>query len=245
MAAPQFDADRDAVIVRAAENGVSTMIVIGDTLEESKKGIEIAKFNDAIFCTIGLHPHCASDWKEQYIDILIQWSQNKNVVGIGEIGLDYHYDHSPRDVQQEVFKKQLQLSKELNLPAVLHSRNAIEDTWETVHEVQPYSLVLHCCTERFEDVERFIQAGYFLSFTGIATYPKSDVIRETIKRCPLESMLLETDAPYLAPQKHRGKRNEPAYVKEVAICVSKIKGLDLEDVERVTDDNAKRLFGIQ
>ena len=166
------------------------------------------------------------------------------LIAIGEIGLDYHYDFSPRDVQRKVFEEQLRLAKELSLPVVLHTREAIEDTWQIIERVKLEKLVVHCCTERFQDIERFLKAGYFLSFTGIATFPKSEGIRETILKCPLEQLMIETDAPFLAPLPHRGKRNEPAYVIEVAKCIAILKDISLEEVDHKTTENAKGFFGI-
>ena len=169
---------------------------------------------------------------------------NPKVSAIGEIGLDYHYDFSPRCTQKEVFADQLALAKMCKLPAVIHCREAVKDVWSIVRDSGVSSVVIHCCTERWEDVKGFVKLGHSLSFTGIATYPKSDEIRNTIKQCPLDQMMIETDAPFLAPVPHRGKRNEPAFVVEVAKCVAEIKGLSLADVDRATTENAVRFFDL-
>jgi TatD DNase family protein len=144
----------------------------------------------------------------------------------------------------EAFSHQLRLAKELRKSAVIHTREAIDDTWKVLQEVGYDRVVIHCCTEAWSDIERFVAFGCFLSFTGIATYPKSDAIRDTIKHCPLERMMIETDAPYLAPVPHRGKRNEPAFVKEVAACIAEVKGISVEEVDQRTTDNAERFFEI-
>jgi TatD DNase family protein len=230
-----FDEDRDAVIERAKGTGVTHMVCIGDTIEESEKCVELIGKYEQLLCTVGVHPHEARAFKEGDIELLKALAQSSdNVRAIGEIGLDYHYDHSPRDVQRVVFRAQLELAKDLNLPAVIHSREAIEDTWEIVSGVNPEKLVLHCCTEKFEDVERFLDHGYLLSFTGIATYTNAEEVHRTIAKCPLEHMMIETDAPYLAPIPYRGKRNEPAFVLEIAKCVAELKGVTLEEVDEVT-----------
>jgi len=173
LTASQFDTDQDKVIKRALEAGVSTMICIADSIEESERSLQLAKKNpQVIWSTAGIHPHNASNWNKKSLTTLRALSDESEVVGIGEIGLDYHYMNSPRDVQKNVFLEQLHLAKDLHLPAVVHSRKAIDDTWGIIQNIQPQKLVLHCCTEKYEDVERFINAGYLLSFTGIATYKK-------------------------------------------------------------------------
>ena len=245
LAAPQFTDDVDIVIKRALQAGVTTMICIGDTMKESEDGLELAEKYEQVYCTVGIHPHCAKDFTpESFSKLRSLVGASEKVRAIGEIGLDYHYDRSPREVQKSVFREQLALAKALALPAVVHCREGVEDVWSIVNEIDPEKLVLHCCTERWEDVERFVKRGFLLSFTGIATYPKSDDIRRTIKECPLEQLMVETDAPFLAPIPYRGKRNEPAFVVEVAKCVAEMKGLSLEEIDQVTNMNAERFFGL-
>ena len=253
LAAPEFADDLEAVLERACAAGVSQMVCIGDTIEESERGLEIAEKYDQIFCTVGVHPHESGKWSldtktaSQFStrdDIVKLVHSSKNVRAIGEIGLDYHYDFSPRDVQREVFRDQLLIANELTLPVVVHCREAVEDVWNIVDELKPEKMVIHCCTEKWEDVRRFVERGYLLSFTGIATYSKSEEIRNTIKHCPLEQLMVETDAPFLAPVPHRGKRNEPAFVVEVATCVAEVKGVSLEELDRVTTKNAVEFFGL-
>ncbi len=221
------------------------MICIGDTIEESEKGVMLAEKYDHIFCTVGLHPHHAKDADDQTegrLRALV--SSSKKVKAIGEIGLDFHYDFSPRDVQKTVFRKQLELATELGLPSVVHCREAVEDVWAIVSDVHPGKLVIHCCTEKWEDVKRFVERGYLLSFTGIATYKNAEVIRDCIRACPLDQLMIETDAPFLSPVPHRGKRNEPAYVVEVAKLVAQVKGANLDEVDRITTKNAVEFFGL-
>ncbi|OGJ56797.1 hypothetical protein A2635_04375 [Candidatus Peribacteria bacterium RIFCSPHIGHO2_01_FULL_51_9] len=245
LADTKFESDLGEVLARAEEVGVEKMMAIADTLEEAERCIAISEKYPQVFCTVGVHPHEAKRWGVGSWESMWELVRSsKRVKAIGEIGLDYHYDHSPRPVQQEVFREQLKLANELHLPVVVHCRNAIEDVWSIVDEMRPEKLVLHCCTEVFEDVWRFLERGYLLSFTGIATYPKSEEIRETIRQCPLEQMMIETDAPYLAPQGHRGKRNEPAFVLEVAKLIAELRNVSLEEVDRATTGNAVEFFGL-
>jgi TatD DNase family protein len=257
LADPQFNDDLDDVLQRAKHAGVTHMVTIADSIPEGEKCLEIASAHPHIFCTIGVHPHHAKDWKKGDGDrIRALIASSKKAKAVGEIGLDYHYNHSPQGVQRAVFLEQLTLARELAIPAVIHCREALnhsrgsgtgqamKDLRTIIEEVEPLQLVIHCCTEKWEDVEWVVKLGHLLSFTGIATYPKSHDIHETIKRCPLEQMMIETDSPYLAPVPHRGKRNEPAYVAEVLKCVAKIKGVSVEEADRVTSENAVKFFGL-
>lgn len=245
LAAPQFADDLDGVLQRARAAGIERMICIGDTMEESERGLEIAEKYDQLFCTVGVHPHVSGKWKEENGKRLRTLAtQSKKVKAIGEIGLDFHYDFSPRETQRSVFREQLVLAKDLKLPAVIHCREAVEDVWAIVEDIRPPSIIIHCCTERWSDVARFVERGYLLSFTGIATFPTSDEMRNTIQQCPLDQLMIETDAPFLAPVPHRGKRNEPAFVVEVAKCVAEVKGLSLQDVDVATTRNAVEFFGL-
>jgi TatD DNase family protein len=219
------------------------MITIADSLEEGERCLTIATKYEHIFCTIGVHPHVSKNWTKgsgEKLTALVGSSQK--VVAVGEIGLDYHYNNSPPADQKRAFEEQLLIAKELSLPAVVHCRDAIVDLKKIIATVDPPSLVIHCCTERWEDVESLVTAGHFLSFTGIATYPKADEIRRTIKECPMDQLMIETDAPYLAPIPHRGKRNEPAFVVEVAKLVAQIKKKSLPEVDALTTQNTMAFF---
>ncbi|HLD71253.1 MAG TPA: TatD family hydrolase [Candidatus Peribacteraceae bacterium] len=243
LADKKFEADLPDVLLRAKEAGVETMISIADTLDEAERCIEIAEKYPNVYATVGVHPHNAKDWiGKDHERMMALAKSSPKVRAIGEIGLDYHYDFSPRDIQQEVFIMQLILARELKMPAVVHCREAVADVWSLVSEINPKSLVLHCCTEKWEDVERFVQKGYFLSFTGIATYPNASDIRNTIEHCPLSQLMIETDAPYLAPVPHRGKRNEPAFVREILKKVAEIKQISPAEVESVTTATAQAFF---
>lgn len=245
LAAAEFATDRNAVIARAVSAGVTRMVTIADTLEEARQCIEIANEFSEVFCAVGVHPHHAATWRGEDTTTLKTLAQSSpRVRAIGEIGLDYHYDRSPRDVQEVVFREQLLLAKHLGLPAVIHSRDAADDMLRIIRDIEPPSIVIHCCTDAWADVREFVERGYMLSFTGIVTYPKSDVIRDTIRNCPLTQMMIETDAPFLAPVPHRGKRNEPAFVAEVAHAIAEIKGIGMQEVDEVTTENATRFFSL-
>lgn len=245
LADKQFAADFDAVLQRAEEHGVDMLVSIADSLDEGRACLLLAEKYSQIFCTVGVHPHNAKDWKAGDAKILTGLlQQSSKAVAVGEIGLDYHYNNSPPDVQRVVFEEQLSIARDLNVPAVIHCREAIDDLKKIVDRVSPPRVVIHCCTEKWEDVVSLIELGHLLSFTGIATYPKSDDIRRTIKECPLAQLMIETDAPYLAPVPYRGQRNEPAFVTAVAECVAEVKGIDLAEVDRQTTANAVAFFRI-
>lgn len=245
LADAAFDADRAEVVERAKRAGVTNMVCIADSIEESERCRTVAEQFAGVFWTVGVHPHKASafDLKSdpERMRAALQHSACR---AVGEIGLDYHYMNSPKHVQQQAFEAQLALAKDLDVPAVVHCREAVEDVWAITNHVRPKRLVIHCCTERWEDIQRFVDAGYFLSFTGIATYPKSTTVRECIAQCPLTQMMIETDAPYLAPVPHRGKRNEPAFVAEVAHCIAQVKQQELTDVVAALTASTVNFFSL-
>lgn len=245
LTAPEFSADIADVIARAKVEGVATLVTISDEMGDLPKCRALSAAHDDIFFTVGVHPHHAKDFDvPRDIQLLREASTHPKCRGIGEIGLDYHYMNSPKDTQQRVFEAQLALAKELNLPAVVHCREAVEDVWTIVNHVKPQKLVIHCCTEKWDDVKRFVDVGYLLSFTGIVTYPKAADIRETVKQCPLSSLMVETDAPFLAPVPHRGKRCEPAFVMETAKAIAEMKAVSLTELDAVTTATAVQFFGL-
>ncbi len=246
LVALEFSSDRDDVIARAHAAGVGHMITISDAIEDILPSQKLAEKYEYIFYTAGVHPHHASTFDlMKDLEAVRAFAAHPKCKAIGEIGLDYHYMNSPKDSQQRVFEVQLALAKELDLPAVVHCRDAVEDVWTIVNHVRPKKLVIHCCTEKWEDVKRFTDAGYFLSFTGIATYPKAGEIRETIRQCPITQLMIETDSPFLAPVPHRGKRCEPAYVAEVAKVVAEVKAMMIAEVDRITTENAVQFFSLR
>lgn len=245
LADKKFEKDLPDAISRAKTAGISQMITIADSLPEATRCIEIAEAHAEIFATVGVHPHNAKDWNDadaEKLEALV--ASSKKVKAIGEIGLDYHYDFSPRDLQITALGQQLAIAQDLNLPVVIHNRESIADLKEILKQFPKIRFVLHCCTEKWNDVKDLVDAGGLLSFTGIATYPDANDIRETITNCPLEQMMIETDAPYLTPVPHRGKRNEPSFVVHVAEAIAKIKDVSLDEVDRATTQNAINFFGL-
>ncbi len=245
LTAPEFSDDLAHVLHRAKAAGVSACVTISDAMDDLPTCRALSEAHENIFFTVGVHPHHAKDFDiARDIPILREAAKHPKCRGIGEIGLDYHYMHSPKDTQQRVFEAQLVLATEMNLPVVVHCREAVEDVWTIVNYVKPQKLVIHCCTEKWEGVERFVKAGYVLSFTGIVTYPKSLDVRETVRQCPLSQMMVETDAPFLSPVPHRGKRCEPMFVMDVAKKIAEVKGVSVEHVDETTSRTACDFYAI-
>jgi TatD DNase family protein len=240
----QFDGDREAVIGRAKEAGFEALITVGSNLEGTLKALKLAEQFDFIYVSVGIHPHDAKDFSQQIYEDLKMMTKNKKVVAIGETGLDYHYDHSPRDVQKEVFRRHLALAKETGLPAIVHSREAKEDTMAILNESEINSGVLHCFSGDAQMAEEAMSMGLSISLAGPVTFKKSSGLREIVRIVPDDYLLIETDAPYLSPEPFRGKRNEPYYMRHTASYIAELRGISFEDVARITTLNAKRLFGI-
>jgi len=247
----EYDADREEVIARARAAGVSTMLNVGTGDPHSgafERSVALAEDHAEIHCAIGVHPHDAKLFdaaaEKRLIDLA---KQSSRVIAWGEIGLDYHYDHSPRDVQRDMFRRQLAIARELNLPVVIHSRNADEDTIAILREgLAGYSRagVLHCFGGSLEMAQQAIELGFYISFAGNLTFKKADDLRAIARQLPLERLLVETDCPYLTPVPFRGKRNEPARVVETTKFLAELKDITLEEAGRVTTQNFARLFGV-
>ncbi|MBZ5551957.1 MAG: YchF/TatD family DNA exonuclease [Acidobacteriia bacterium] len=244
---PQYNGQGAEVLARAQAAGVERILAIGSgsgpgTLDCA---LQFAERYDWIFATVGIHPHesrLAAD--KDFVEIR-QLAGRPRVLAIGEIGLDYYYDHSPRDVQREVFIRQIRIAKDLGLPIVVHSRDAEQDTLEILrHEWRSAGLggILHCFTGSLEMARGAIEMGFLVSFSGIITFKKSQSIREVARSLPNERVLIETDSPFLAPEPHRGKTNEPAFVAETARALAEVKGLTTEDIARITRFNFNRFF---
>jgi len=253
----QFKGDIDAVIARAKDAGIEALISIGSDLEGCKGAVALSKKHDMIYAAVGIHPHDAKDFSEEIVSLIRSWvtasrqqgiacegEDVPKIVGIGEIGLDYYYDHSPREVQREVFAKQLVFAKELDLPVVVHSRNAQEDTLHILEESGVSKGVMHCFSGDKEMAKRAMLLGLHISFAGPVTFTKALSLKEVAKFVPDDLLLIETDAPYLAPEPLRGKRNEPAFMVYTAGHLAALRGITIDDIDRMTTLNAKRLFGI-
>ncbi|HET6973672.1 MAG TPA: TatD family hydrolase [Pyrinomonadaceae bacterium] len=246
----EFDADRDEVIQRAQAAGVSVILNVGTGDPHSgalERAVELGEAHESIYTAIGTHPHDArlyNDSAEAKIKNLIN---DKHVIAWGEIGLDFHYDNSPRDVQIEVFKRQLRAARECDLPVVIHTREAEAETIEILkseYDGAQRRGVFHCFSGSMNLARRSIEIGFMISFSGIVTFKKADELRAVAKEVPLDRLLIETDCPYLTPIPYRGKRNEPAYVVEVARALATLHGVDIEDMARITSENFNRFFGL-
>jgi TatD DNase family protein len=242
----EFNDDREDVIKRAREAGVEYIVTIGTTVESSRDAVLLADKYDFIYAAVGIHPHEVKDILHPAYEIIRHFAQHKKVVAYGEIGLDYHYEHSPRSDQKRKFRDMLREARELDLPIIVHDRDAHEDTLQILSEEWSPDLggVMHCFSGDVAMAKKVIEMGFSISIAGPVTFPKAEALREVVKQVPIEHLLVETDAPYLAPQPMRGKRNEPAFVRHTAEAIAKIKGLTFEDVARITSFNAMQLFGI-
>lgn len=242
----EFDVDRGEVIERAQTAGVSTILNVGTGDPHSgafERAVELGRQHENIYTAIGTHPHDArlyDDAAEEKIKNLIN---NKHVIAWGEIGLDFHYDNSPRDVQIDVFKRQLRAARECDLPVVIHTREAEAETIEILKGEQCRG-VFHCFSGSMELAQRAVEIGFMISFSGIVTFKKAEELRAIAKQVPLDRLLIETDCPYLTPIPYRGKRNEPAYVVEVARCLATLHDTNIEDMARITSENFNRFFGL-
>ncbi len=243
---PDFDADRSDVIQRAIDAGISHMITVGTDIEDSKRAIALAEGYEFIYAAVGIHPHDARDITdiENVSDTIKKLASKKKVVALGETGLDYHYMHSPAEIQQEHFRLEINLAKSLGLPVIVHSREAKEDTLRILKEekVEVTGGVLHCFSGDMDMAEKALNMGLYISFSGVITFRNAKKMPDIVKAIPLDRILIETDAPFLTPVPHRGKRNEPAYVKYMAEKIADIKGISLEELGKTIIDNAARLF---
>jgi len=246
---PQFAEDRDAMLERAREAGVLALVAIGTGPgpEKLDAALPFAEQHDWIYTTVGIHPHEAKEVTQTHLDELVRLAKHPKVIAWGEIGLDYYYDHSPRDVQAKVFRKQMELAKSAKKPIVIHCRDAWPDCMKILaEEWAPSGLggILHCFSSTLEDAKRGVDIGFQISFAGNSTFPKAQNLRDIAKALPLENILIETDAPYLAPVPFRGKRNEPAYVAEVAKMLASVRNLSPEEAAARTSENFRRFFGL-
>ncbi len=240
-----FDGDRDDVIKRAREAGLEALLAVGSDFEGNKGAVALAEGHDDIFAVVGMHPHDAKDFTPAVFNQIKIWSAHRKVVAIGEIGLDYHYDYSPREIQRDVFKQQLDFAKATGLPVVIHSREAKEDTLGILKDSGIEQGVMHCFSGDRDMAERALAMGLYISFAGPVTFKNASQLREIAKKIvPDDCLLVETDAPFLAPVPLRGKRNEPAFVVHTARFLAEWRGVSLEDLDRITTINAKRLFHI-
>ena len=248
LAMRQFDTDRENVIQRAWDAGLEAIVTIGagNGIEGNAATVRLAERHEKVFATVGMHPHDASKWNDEAFAALGTLSRHEKVVAVGETGLDLHYMLSPKTTQIECFRTQLRFAKDVGLPVIIHTREAATETLEILGEegIGPAGGVIHCFSGDRAEARAYLKLGYMLSFTGIVSFPKAGEVRETARETPTERVLVETDAPYLAPVPLRGRRNEPACVRLVARSLAGLTGLSEDDVARLTTMNARRLFGI-
>lgn len=246
----RYSNDRDQVFQRASDSGIEAFVTIGCDLSTSQSAVRLAESHDNVFSTIGVHPHESKEILNTWYDEFRQLAQHPKVVAYGEIGLDYHYDHSPREVQRQRFREQIQLAKELELPIVIHTREAQEDTITILKEEGAANVggVFHCFSGDRCLAKDALDLGFYLSFSGVITFKNASMLREIIKTVPLDRIMVETDCPYLTPVPHRGKRNEPAFVRYVAETIADLLGNNspssFEKIAYATVQNTKRLFKI-
>jgi TatD DNase family protein len=242
-----FDLDREEVIDRLKSDGIDIVINNSSDLLSSKNSVELAKKYENIYACIGVHPHDAKTYTDEVERELIELSKNEKVVAIGEIGLDYYYDNSPREIQREVFKKQIELASKLGKNIVIHSRDASQETFDILkeaHEKYDFTALIHCYSQSVEMLEEYLKLGDYIALGGAVTFKNAKTPKEVAEVVDLDRLLLETDCPYMTPVPHRGKRNEPKYVKLVAEYIADLRNITVEELVRHTDENTKRFFGI-
>ena len=238
-----FDKDREKVISRAREVAVEYIVNIGFDVDGSREAIELAEKHKGLFATIGIHPHRTSQLNENVLDKLRKLAENPKVVAIGEIGLDYYRNLSPREAQKKALEAQLFLAEELKLPVVIHDREAHADTLDMLSKFKGrIKGIMHCFSGNREMAEQCVKSDFYISFAGPVTFPNAHKLHEIAKWIDLNRILLETDSPWLAPQDMRGKRNEPAFLPFIARKIAKLKGISTDELAEATTDNAKEIF---
>jgi TatD DNase family protein len=242
---PDFAEDRDAVITRAKARGIGRMITISTRVDRFAEIAAIAESDADIFCTVGTHPHQAHEEPEASVEQLVHLARHPKCVGIGEAGLDYHYDRAPRDIAARVFRTHIAAARQSGLPLVIHARDADDDVAAILHDEMgkgAFAAILHCFTAGRMLAETGLALGLYVSFSGVVTFKNSQELREIARDVPLNRMLVETDAPFLAPVPNRGKRNEPAFVADTAGVLAELKGVSEADFARATTANVQRVF---
>ena len=241
---PAFDEDRAELLETFRDAGVGMVMNVGCCLASSKDCIALAESYPWIYASVGTHPDSADEVNEEVLEAYRQMCRHEKVKAIGEIGLDYYYETIPRHVQQRAFRMQMELARELDMPVIIHERNAHEDGMNIVRAFPKVTGVFHCYSGSAEMARQLVNMGWYIGFTGVLTFKNARKAVETAQRIPLERIVLETDCPFMAPEPYRGKRNHPGYLIQMAQKLAQIRGLDVEEVIRVTTENAKRLYRI-
>ncbi|MCZ0703617.1 TatD DNase family protein [Natronobacillus azotifigens] len=239
-----FDQDREEVIERAKEAGVEKMVVVGFDHETIPKAIALAEEYSFLYAAVGWHPVDAIDFTEKELDWLEELVKHPKVVALGEMGLDYHWDKSPKEIQAEVFRQQIRLAKKVEIPIIIHNREATEDILTILKEEHAEAVggIMHCYNDSVDYVQTCLDLNFYISLGGPVTFKNAKLPKEVAKVVPLDRLLIETDCPFLAPHPNRGKRNEPAYVSLVAEKIAELRGVPVEEIEQATTENGKRLF---
>jgi TatD DNase family protein len=241
---PRLHSQLNDVLIRASAAGVSRMITIGTGLDDDRQCIDVCRGRDNIRCAIGVHPNYVKETDTARLWELRQLQSDPSVIALGEMGLDYHYGKDNREQQADVFHFQLQLAIEMNKPVVIHCREAADDCLAILRNYPTIRALFHCYTGTVADARRILDAGYFLGFTGVITFKNSGELRDVVKLTPSDRLVVETDAPYLAPEPHRKQKvNEPALVMHTATMVAQLKGMTLDEIDQLTTQNAARFFG--
>ncbi len=246
LQAKTYGEEMPDVIARAVEAGVDTLVTIGSAgaLEVCNEAVALAETYPNVWATVGYHPHHASEVTPEVLAEIERIAAHERVVAVGEIGLDYHYDYSPRDVQQQVFRDFIEVARRVGKPIVIHNRESDADCMEILGDtrVDEVGGVVHCFTSSWELAECALDHGFYLGFTGIVSFKNAEEVRDVLRKTPRDRIVVETDSPYLTPRPHRGRRNEPAYVMHVAEAVADTLGMTLAEVSELTNENAKRLY---
>ncbi|MEL7623708.1 MAG: TatD family hydrolase [Clostridiales bacterium] len=239
-----FAGDREEAITRATAAGVTRFVNIGCSREAALNTLELVEKYDGIYGTVGLHPHDAKDMTDELLAEIKGWAAHPKIVAIGEIGLDFHYDFSPRDVQRQVFRRQIRLAKELGMPITIHDREAHRESFDILTEEGGWANggIFHCYSGSAEMAAEIVKKGFHISFSGVVTFKNAEKLRRAAAAVPLDRLLIETDCPYLSPLPYRGKRNEPAYVVETGKALAELRGVTVEEMARLTWENACRVY---
>ena len=242
---PEFEGELSGVLERAKLNRISHLVTICTKLEEFSSVLEIAENTEAVFCSVGVHPHNVDSHKSATKERLIDLAEHKSVIGFGETGLDFFYERSSRSAQEDSFRTHIEASRSAGLPVIVHTRDADEKTIKILKEEfqkGPFTGVIHCFSAGASLAEAAIELGLYISISGIITFKSAEVLRQVVKNIPLENLLLETDAPYLAPVPNRGKRNEPAFISYTAKKLAELKSIEVKELEVITSENFFSLF---
>ena len=239
-----FDADRETLLASMPEHGVGLILDPGCDLGSSRRAVELARTYPHVYAAVGWHPENCAPYTEDSLDALRAWAREPKVVAIGEIGLDYHYEDVPREVQKHAFRLQMQLARECSLPVVVHEREAHEDGLKIVDEFPDVTGVFHCFSGSLEMAKELVKRGWYIGFTGVVTFKNARKAVEVASAIPLERILIETDCPYMAPEPFRGRRNDSRSVRYISEKLAALRGLDTDELIRLTAENGKRLFGI-